>query len=285
MRLKKKICALAATAMMLVASAGSVVLAASVTLGEKGEYVKGSKTDYKIEVVSESALVDVKMDKKEIKLDNAETGKLVEITMVSEAPSVEPSVEPSVVPSVEPSVVPSITPSKDPVPTTEIPAATTEIPAATTEAPAATTEAPAATSEAPVATSEAPVATSEAPVATSEAPLPTPEVTVQACGDSDYLMPMILQAKEGMQIMGAGVSGNTYAVKLKSEYLDTLSAGEHTITLAFADNSVKDVTLVVKEAKDAETPKTGDTTPVLLFGTLLLMSGVVMILSTNKKKN
>jgi len=277
-RLKKKICALAATAMMLVASAGSVVLAASVTLGEKGEYVKGSKTDYKIEVVSESALVDVKMDKKEIKLDNAETGKLVEITMVSEAPSVEPSVEPSVVPSVEPSVVPSITPSKDPVPTTEIPAATTEIPAATTEAPAATTEAPAATSEAPVATSEA-------PVATSEAPLPTPEVTVQACGDSDYLMPMILQAKEGMQIMGAGVSGNTYAVKLKSEYLDTLSAGEHTITLAFADNSVKDVTLVVKEAKDAETPKTGDTTPVLLFGTLLLMSGVVMILSTNKKKN
>ncbi len=271
MRLKKKICALAATAMMLVASAGSVVLAASVTLGEKGEYVKGSKTDYKIEVVSESALVDVKMDKKEIKLDNAETGKLVEITMVSEAPSVEPSVEPSVVPSVEPSVVPSITPSKDPVPTTEIPAATTEIPAATTEAPAATTEAPAATSE--------------APVATSEAPLPTPEVTVQACGDSDYLMPMILQAKEGMQIMGAGVSGNTYAVKLKSEYLDTLSAGEHTITLAFADNSVKDVTLVVKEAKDAETPKTGDTTPVLLFGTLLLMSGVVMILSTNKKKN
>ena len=278
MRLKKKICALAATAMMLVASAGSVVLAASVTLGEKGEYVKGSKTDYKIEVVSESALVDVKMDKKEIKLDNAETGKLVEITMVSEAPSVEPSVEPSVVPSVEPSVVPSITPSKDPVPTTEIPAATTEIPAATTEAPAATTEAPAATSEAPVATSEA-------PVATSEAPLPTPEVTVQACGDSDYLMPMILQAKEGMQIMGAGVSGNTYAVKLKSEYLDTLSAGEHTITLAFADNSVKDVTLVVKEAKDAETPKTGDTTPVLLFGTLLLMSGVVMILSTNKKKN
>ena len=264
MRLKKKICALAATAMMLVASAGSVVLAASVTLGEKGEYVKGSKTDYKIEVVSESALVDVKMDKKEIKLDNAETGKLVEITMVSEAPSVEPSVEPSVVPSVEPSVVPSITPSKDPVPTTEIPAATTEAPAATTEAPAAT---------------------SEAPVATSEAPLPTPEVTVQACGDSDYLMPMILQAKEGMQIMGAGVSGNTYAVKLKSEYLDTLSAGEHTITLAFADNSVKDVTLVVKEAKDAETPKTGDTTPVLLFGTLLLMSGVVMILSTNKKKN
>jgi hypothetical protein len=62
--------------------------------------------------------------------------------------------------------------------------------------------------------------------------------------------------------------GSTVAT-LYPSYLDTLSAGAHTVTLAYADGNNATVTF---EVAQSSSPKTGDETPLLALVTLLLIS-------------
>ncbi|MDY4028028.1 MAG: hypothetical protein SOY46_02035, partial [Butyrivibrio crossotus] len=150
MRKMKKGCVLALSVMMI--ASGVVTANAASSDAQKFEYVKGSKQNCVVEVVSESPIVGIKVDNKVLPDDGS---VLVEGVKESEAPA-----------------------------TSEAPAATSEAPAATSEAPAATSEAPAA-SEAPAVTTEAPAA-SEAPAVTTEAPAASeaPAVTTEAPAES-----------------------------------------------------------------------------------------------------
>ena len=102
------------------------------------------------------------------------------------------------------------------------------------------------------------------------------------------------------------VSGSTI-VNLKKEYLETLSVGKHTLTVAYTDGEcstefeIKAASTTKKDTTDkenksskttaskldnAKTPKTGDNSNILLWITLLFSSGVVLMGKTfaNKKR-
>ena len=102
------------------------------------------------------------------------------------------------------------------------------------------------------------------------------------------------------------VSGSTI-VNLKKEYLETLSVGKHTLTVAYTDGEcstefeIKAASTTKKDTTDkenksskttaskldnAKTPKTGDNSNILLWITLLFSSGVVLMGTTfaNKKR-
>ena len=102
------------------------------------------------------------------------------------------------------------------------------------------------------------------------------------------------------------VSGSTI-VNLKKEYLETLSVGKHTLTVAYTDGEcstefeIKATSTAKKDTTDkenksskttaakldnAKTPKTGDNSNILLWFTLLFSSGVVLMgkAFANKKR-
>ena len=102
------------------------------------------------------------------------------------------------------------------------------------------------------------------------------------------------------------VSGSTI-VNLKKEYLETLSVGKHTLTVAYTDGEcstefeIKAASTAKKDTTDkenksskttaakldnAKTPKTGDNSNILLWFTLLFSSGVVLMgkAFANKKR-
>ena len=102
------------------------------------------------------------------------------------------------------------------------------------------------------------------------------------------------------------VSGSTI-VNLKKEYLETLSVGKHTLTVAYTDGEcstefeIKAASTTKKDTTDkenksskttaskldnAKTPKTGDNSNILLWFTLLFSSGVVLMgkAFANKKR-
>ena len=86
---------------------------------------------------------------------------------------------------------------------------------------------------------------------------------------------------------------------VKSEYLDTLSEGEHTVTLAFANGTVE-TALKVKAAAPAPTkepqpeptkepqpgPKTGDASDLLLWGGLVILGiiGMAAVTAGRRRK-
>jgi hypothetical protein len=78
--------------------------------------------------------------------------------------------------------------------------------------------------------------------------------------------------------------GSTVAT-LYPSYLDTLSVGEHTVTLAYADGNNATITFEVAKSAVTDTekgnpdteqgstnPKTGDETPLLELATLLMLA-------------
>lgn len=78
------------------------------------------------------------------------------------------------------------------------------------------------------------------------------------------------------------VSGSTVIV-LKAEYLQSLSAGKHTLTVQYTDGEASCGFEVF--AKDATaTPETGDSSNIPLWIILLFMSGSVLSLVTYRKK-
>ena len=102
------------------------------------------------------------------------------------------------------------------------------------------------------------------------------------------------------------VSGSTI-VNLKKEYLETLSVGKHTLTVVYTDGEcstefeIKAASTAKKDTTDkenksskstaakldnAKTPKTGDSSNILLWFTLLFSSGVVLMgkAFANKKR-
>lgn len=102
------------------------------------------------------------------------------------------------------------------------------------------------------------------------------------------------------------VSGSTI-VNLKKEYLETLSVGKHTLTVAYTDGEcstefeIKAASTAKKDTTDkenksskttaskldnAKTPKTGDNSNILLWITLLFSSGVMLMgkAFANKKR-
>ena len=102
------------------------------------------------------------------------------------------------------------------------------------------------------------------------------------------------------------VSGSTI-VNLKKEYLETLSVGKHTLTVAYTDGEcstefeIKAASTTKKDTTDkenksskttaskldnAKTPKTGDNSNILLWITLLFSSGVMLMgkVFANKKR-
>ena len=102
------------------------------------------------------------------------------------------------------------------------------------------------------------------------------------------------------------VSGSTI-VNLKKEYLETLSVGKHTLTVAYTDGEcstefeIKAARTTKKDTTDkenksskttaskldnAKTPKTGDNSNILLWITLLFSSGVMLMgkAFANKKR-
>ena len=102
------------------------------------------------------------------------------------------------------------------------------------------------------------------------------------------------------------VSGSTI-VNLKKEYLETLSVGKHTLTVAYTDGEcstefeIKAASTTKKDTTDkenksskttaskldnAKTPKTGDNSNILLWITLLFSSGVMLMgkAFANKKR-
>ncbi len=289
MRKMKKGCVLALSVMMI--ASGVVTANAASSDAQKFEYVKGSKQNCVVEVVSESPIVVIKVDNKELPDD----GKTVLVKAVeeSEAPVTSESPATSEAPAAT-SEAPAAT-SEAPAATTEAPAATTEAPYETTEAPYETTEAPMATSEAPAATSEAPAATSEAPAATSEAPAVTseapaatseaPAYTSEAPMATGYAMgnSMIpVQAYANAEQGEASAASNTYVVSFDAEYLDTLSVGEHTVTFTFADTTTKDVVIAVKAAS-VNSPEAGETTMIFALVLMVVASGAVITFARRKK--
>lgn len=104
---------------------------------------------------------------------------------------------------------------------------------------------------------------------------------------------------ESVAVDGQIISADNYTAKsgstiveLKKDYLDTLSAGEHTITVNWVDGSastkIKVVSQGTTETTESETnisPSTGDGTNTGLLFALLILSGMgMMIFFSNGKK-
>ncbi len=77
-------------------------------------------------------------------------------------------------------------------------------------------------------------------------------------------------------------SGST-VITLKASYLDTLSAGKHTLTVVYTDGETScEFTIAAKSA----TPATGDDSNIMLFGSMFTMSlaAIVVLLLASKKR-
>ena len=89
----------------------------------------------------------------------------------------------------------------------------------------------------------------------------------------------------------ADTAEGSLILTVKSEYLDTLSEGDHTVTLAFANGTVE-TALKVKAAAPAPTkepqpvPKTGDPSDLLLWGGLVILGiiGLAALMAGRRRK-
>ncbi|MDD2980825.1 MAG: X2-like carbohydrate binding domain-containing protein, partial [Hespellia sp.] len=115
-----------------------------------------------------------------------------------------------------------------------------------------------------------------------------------------------LEDLEGIYVDGKLVDKSNYTLKsgstvltLKASYLDTLSAGSHTLKFQYKDNLSADTTFTVTEKnieptkpdtgkndtviKDAASPKTGDTSNTMLYLSLVLLSGGAVVFVFKRK--
>lgn len=127
------------------------------------------------------------------------------------------------------------------------------------------------------------------------------DLVVRASGDLGKLTDLLVD-NNSVKDKAELTAGSTIAT-IKAALLDTLTAGEHTLTFVYTDGEVSTKFTVVKkasqatvttteapkeEAKNAKTnaasPKTGDAAPLMLASILMLMSfaGVVVL---RKKEN
>ncbi|MDD3401767.1 MAG: X2-like carbohydrate binding domain-containing protein [Hespellia sp.] len=116
-----------------------------------------------------------------------------------------------------------------------------------------------------------------------------------------------LEDLTGIYVDGKLVDKSNYSLQsestiltLKASYLDTLSAGKHTLRFQYKDGLFADTTFTITAktavakpnepakkgtGKDAvKTPKTGDTSNVTLLISLLILSGGAIVISLKRKK-
>ena len=101
---------------------------------------------------------------------------------------------------------------------------------------------------------------------------------------------------QSTEVDGKPVSGDDLIVKsgsliltMKSEYLDTLGEGEHSVKVLFADGRAE-TTLRIKAAEPTPTPrplpKTGDTQELILWGGMVLLGilGICGVIAARHRK-
>ncbi len=95
----------------------------------------------------------------------------------------------------------------------------------------------------------------------------------------------------GILIDGKVVDGNNYTaesgsviVKLKTEYLNTLSVGEHTITFKFSDGDDISTTFTINAAAVVETPATGETMSMWILVGFACIAAAGAVLTFKKWK-
>ena len=97
---------------------------------------------------------------------------------------------------------------------------------------------------------------------------------------------------EGILVDGKEVADDAYTaesgsvvVTLSAKYLNTMSVGEHTISLLFSDADAIETTFTIKEAPQ-QSPQTGDSagSAILLLASVMLATGVVMTFKVFRKK-
>ena len=96
----------------------------------------------------------------------------------------------------------------------------------------------------------------------------------------------------GIEVDGKAIDTANYTVKsgstiitLKPDYLDTLSVGKHTLTVIYTDGETSGEFEILKKA-ESTTPGTGDSSNIMLWATLLLISGGVLsaVIYTKRKR-
>ena len=108
-----------------------------------------------------------------------------------------------------------------------------------------------------------------------------------------------LEDLKGIYIDGKLVDASNYTLKsgstiltLKASYLDTLSAGSHTLKFQYKDSISADTTFIVtakateptNPAKDTVSPKTSDNSNTMLYSILVLLSGCTVAFVFRRKK-
>jgi len=97
---------------------------------------------------------------------------------------------------------------------------------------------------------------------------------------------------EGILIDGEKAPDDAYTAKsgsvvvtLSAKYLNTLSVGEHTISLLFSDADAIETTFTIKKAPE-QSPQTGDSASsvILLLAAMMLTAGVAMTCKAFRKK-
>ena len=73
-------------------------------------------------------------------------------------------------------------------------------------------------------------------------------------------------------------------ITLKSYYLNTLTGGEHIISVLYTDGEATGTFIIAEKPADSTSPQTGDDNNIVLWAMLLLISGgVVLTLSVSRK--
>ena len=106
-----------------------------------------------------------------------------------------------------------------------------------------------------------------------------------------------LEDLRGIYVDGKLVDESNYTLKsgstiltLKSSYLDTLSAGNHTLKSQYKDGLFADTTFTVKDKiapvnpEEPKSPQTGDTSNLALLMSLFVLSGGAIVFGLKKKK-
>ena len=96
----------------------------------------------------------------------------------------------------------------------------------------------------------------------------------------------------GIEIDGTAISAENYTVEsgstvitLKPDYLNTLMAGEHTITVLYTDGEAAGTFAIAEKPADTTAPQTGDdshTVPWIML--MLIFGGTVLTLAVQRKK-
>ncbi len=101
----------------------------------------------------------------------------------------------------------------------------------------------------------------------------------------------------GVQVDGNPITeGKDYTVEFKSvhitllpAYLNTLSAGTHTLTVIYNDPATVDIPFVIQKAAPSPAPNTGDTTNytiwiILMAVTLAIIIAAIVLLVHKRKR-